>query len=298
MANTVTRRPLSFGVKTAPQQTTYEDMLRVWQEADALPVFEHAWVFDHFVPLSNLGNDPSGPCLEGWTLLAALAARTERIRIGQMVTGNTYRHPAVLANMGATVDVISRGRLDFGIGAGWHEGEHTMYGIPLYAPGERIRRLGEACEVIRRLWTEPVANFDGKYYQLKDALCEPKPVQRPHPPFVIGGSGEQLTLRVVAEYADVWNFAGGPVETFVHKQAVLDEHCAKIGRDPATIQRSVQYFMNPDDLAAGREALRGYIEAGATHLILNLRYPYADGIMRRLADEVAAPLAAEYPAAT
>jgi F420-dependent oxidoreductase-like protein len=291
MATKTARRPLSFGVKTAPQHTTYEDMLRVWQQADALPVFEHAWVFDHFVPLTN---DTTGPCLEGWTLLAALAARTERIRIGQMVTGNTYRHPAVLANMGATVDVISHGRLDFGIGAGWHEGEHAMYGIPLYAPGERIRRLGEACEVIRRLWTERVANFDGQYYQLKDALCEPKPVQQPHPPFVIGGSGEQLTLKVVAQYAAVWNFAGGPVETFVHKQTVLDGHCAAIGRDPAAIQRSVQLYMDPTDLAGGRETLRGYIETGATHIILNLRYPYADDIVRRLADEVAAPLAAEY----
>ncbi|HEV2239111.1 MAG TPA: LLM class F420-dependent oxidoreductase [Ktedonobacterales bacterium] len=294
MATTTARRPLSFGVKTAPQNTTYEDMLRVWQEADSLPILEHAWLFDHFVPLVRMGNDPTGPCLEGWTLLAALAARTERIRIGQMVTGNTYRHPAVLANMGATVDVISRGRLDFGIGAGWHEGEHAMYGIPLYAPGERIRRLGEACEVVRLLWTEQSATFDGQYYQLTNAVCEPKPVQRPHPPFVIGGSGEQLTLKVVATYADIWNFAGGDVATFVHKQAVLDGHCAAIGRDPAAIQRSIQMMMDPADLAAGREQLRGYIETGATHIILNLRHPYPEGIAHRLADEVAAPLAAEY----
>src|SRR6266571_4890086 len=179
------RMNLRFGIKTAQQYTSYDDILRVWLEADSIPIIEHAWAFDHFIPL---GLDPTGPQLEGWTLLAALAARTERIRVGLMVTGNTYRHPAVLANIGATVDVISHGRLDFGIGAGWNELESNMYGIPLYMPGERIRRLGEACEVIKRLWTETVANFDGKYYQLKDARCEPKPIQKSYPPFVRGGT--------------------------------------------------------------------------------------------------------------
>ncbi len=171
-----------------------------------------------------------------------------------------------------------------------------MYGIPFYTTGERIRRLGEACEVIKRLWTEPVANFDGKYYQLKDADCEPKPVQKPHPPFVIGGSGEQLTLRVVAQYADIWNFAGGPVDMFRHKNEVLDGHCAAIGRDPATIERSVQLFSDPNDLSIVREMARSFIEAGATHVILNLRAPYPEGIVHRLADEVAEPLRAEYAA--
>jgi F420-dependent oxidoreductase-like protein len=281
---------LSFGIKTAPQFTTYEAMLRVWQEADAIAVLEHAWLFDHF---TSLGPDPTGPCLEGWTLLAALAARTERIRVGVMVTGNTYRHPAVLANMGATVDVISNGRLDFGIGAGWNELEHESYGIPLYPAGERIHRLGEACEVVRRLWTEERANFDGKYYQLKDAMCNPKPVQRPYPPIVIGGGGEQLTLRVVAQYADVWNFVGGGLEAFVHKSAVLDGHCAAVGRDPAAIRRSIQILMDFARLDAMRDELRGYIAAGANHIVLSLRYPYPDGAAQRLADEVVAPLLAE-----
>jgi F420-dependent oxidoreductase-like protein len=280
---------LSFGIKTAPQHTRYEDIVRVWREADAIPVFEHAWVFDHFMPL---GNDPTGPCLEGWTLLAALAAQTERLRVGQMVTGNTYRHPAVLANMGATVDIISSGRMDFGIGAGWNELEHTSYGIPLYKPGERIRRLDEACEVIRRLWTETLVTFDGRYYQLKEARCEPKPVQRPHPPFVIGGSGEQLTLRVVAKHADIWNYAGGPVDTFRHKSELLDSYCTEIGRDPTSIQRSTQIRINYADLAETREAARGFIAAGVTHLVLNLTPPYPEGIVRRVADEVVEPLRA------
>jgi F420-dependent oxidoreductase-like protein len=285
------KRRLSFGIKTAPQNTTYEDMLRVWQEADQIPVIEHAWLFDHFMPL---GNDPTGPCLEGWTLLAAYAALTKRLRLGLMVTGNTYRHPAVLANMAATVDIVSQGRLDFGIGAGWNELEHTAYGIPLYKPGERIRRLGEACEVIKLLWTETVSDFDGKYYQLKAARCEPKPVQKPYPPFVIGGSGEQLTLRIVAQYANVWNFAGGSTGDFQHKNAVLDEHCSAIGRKPAEIARSVQLLVNPADLSAVRTTTQSFIEAGANHLILNLRYPYPEGIVHRLAEEIVEPLQASY----
>jgi F420-dependent oxidoreductase-like protein len=274
---------LSFGIKTAPQHTTYEAMLEVWRAADATPAFEHAWLFDHFNPIHS---DVDGPCLEGWTLLAAMAAQTRRIRVGQMVTGNTYRHPAVLAHMAATVDIIAGGRLDLGIGAGWNEYEHASMGIPLYAPGERIRRFGEACEIIRRLFTQHLTDFDGRYYQLKEARLEPKPIQKPYPPFVIGGGGEQLTLRVVARYADVWNFGGGPVETFRHKIAVLHQHCREVGRDPSEIQLSVQVPVTYDDLPATVQAVQGYVDAGATHLILNLRYPYPADIVARLADQV------------
>jgi F420-dependent oxidoreductase-like protein len=281
---------LRFGIKTAPQHTTYDGMLRVWREADEVPALEHAWVFDHFMPL---GNDPTGPCLEGWTLLAALAAQTRRLRVGVMVTGNTYRHPAVLANMAATVDVISGGRLEMGMGAGWNELEHAAYGLPLPAAGERIRRMGEACEVLLRMWTEEAPDFDGQYYQLRGARCEPKPVQKPRPPITIGGSGERLTLRMVARYADIWNFAGGPVEEFQHKNAVLDEHCVALGRDPGQIARSIQKMVDPDDLAATRESIRPYLAAGATHIVLSLRAPYPDGIARRLAAEVVEPLQTE-----
>jgi len=282
---------LRFGIKTAQQHTTYEEMLRVWREADALPIFEHAWLFDHFMPL---GSNPAGPCLEGWTRLPALAAQTQRLRVGVMVTGNTYRHPAVLAKMAATVDVITRGRLEFGLGAGWYEREHRAYGIPFHSTGERIRRLGEACEVIRRLWTQSVADFDGRYYQLREARCEPKPVQQPHPPVVIGGGGEQLTLRVVAHYADIWDCMTDSPQEYRHKSAVLDSHCAAIGRDPATIERSKHVFVDPTDLLAARSELRPYIEAGATHLILHVSAPYPVGIVQRLAEEVAEPLRTEY----
>jgi F420-dependent oxidoreductase-like protein len=286
------QKHLSFGIKTSPQHTTYEAMVSVWQEADAEPEIEHAWLFDHFFPLSG---DTSGPCLEGWTLLSAFAALTRRLRVGIMVTGNTYRHPAVLANMGATVDIISQGRLDFGIGAGWNEQEHTAYGIPLYGTGERIRRLGEACEVIKRMWTEAAPDFEGRYYQLKQAYCEPKPIQKPYPPFVIGGGGEQLTLRIVARYADIWNMAGGPPEVFKHKTEVLDGHCAAIGRDPATITRSIQIPVNPDNLSETRSTVQSFIEMGASHFILNLRAPYPQGITHRLVTEIVEPLKSTHP---
>jgi F420-dependent oxidoreductase-like protein len=283
---------LRFGIKTAPQMTTYEDMLRVWQEADEIPSIEHAWLFDHFMPIGNY--DPSGPCLEGWTLLTAYAALTKRLRVGLMVTGNTYRHPAVLANMAATIDIISNGRLDFGIGAGWNEMEHNAYGIPLYTPGERIRRMGEACELIRLMWTEKAPDFNGKYYQLKAAYCEPKPIQKPYPPITIGGSGEQLTLRMVARYADIWNFVGGPPDELRRKRAILDEHCAVVGRDPNAIETSVQPIVVYNDMENTRAQVRGYIEAGATHIILNLRSPYPQGIVQRVDTEVVQPLLATY----
>ncbi|MGC4191750.1 MAG: TIGR03560 family F420-dependent LLM class oxidoreductase [Thermomicrobiales bacterium] len=274
---------LRWGIKTAPQHTTYEAMVKIWQDADNTPAFEHAWLFDHFSPIQG---DLDGPCFEGWTLLSALAAQTSRIRLGLMVAGNTYRHPAVHAHMAATVDVISNGRLDFGVGAGWNEYEHQSMGIPLYAPGERIRRLGEACEITKRLFTQHLTDFDGRYYQLSQARCEPKPIQKPYPPFVIGGGGEQLTLRVVAQYADIWNFTGGDVETFQHKVGILRDHCAAVGRDPSEIELSVQARIDYNDLPATVATLRPLVDAGATHIILMLAYPYPEGIVARLADDV------------
>jgi F420-dependent oxidoreductase-like protein len=274
---------LRWGIKTVPQHANYDALLKVWQDADRTPAFEHAWLFDHFAPIQG---DLDGPCFEGWTLLAALAAQTSRLRLGLMVAGNSYRHPAVHAHMAATVDVISGGRLDFGIGAGWNEYEHQSMGIPFYGPGERIRRLGEACEITKQLWTQRLTDFDGRYYQIKAARCEPKPIQKPHPPFIIGGAGEKLTLRVVARHADVWNAPNTDVETFRRKVQILYEHCDAIGRDPAQIELSVNPRIDYADLAATVAFLRPFVEAGATHLVLLLSYPYPDDIVARLADEV------------
>ncbi|MEZ4707794.1 MAG: LLM class F420-dependent oxidoreductase [Caldilineaceae bacterium] len=276
-------KPITFGIKTAPQHTTYEAILKVWRQTDANPAFDHAWLFDHYAPIYS---DVSGPCLEGWTTLAALAAETSRIRLGLMVTGNTYRHPAVLASIAATVDIVSNGRLDIGIGAGWNEYEHASMGIPLYKPGERIRRLDESCQMMKQLFTQELTTFDGRYYQLKDARREPKPVQKPHPPFLIGGSGEQLTLRVAAKHADIWNFVAGPVDVFQHKVAVLKEHCATVGRNFDEIVLSTQVRVDYDDLSSARERTQSFIDAGATHFVYTLSDPYPADIVARLADEV------------
>lgn len=276
-------RQLRFGIKTAPQDTTYDDILGVWQEADAIPVIEHAWLFDHFSPING---HLDGPCLEGWTTLTALAVATKRLRLGLMVTGNTYRHPAVLTKIAITTDVISGGRVDFGIGAGWNEYEHTSMGLDLYRPGERIRRLDEACQIYKSLCTEHLTTFDGRYYQLKDARSEPKPTQRPYPPITIGGSGEQLTLRVVAKHADIWNATPSSTDLFNHKKSVLQEHCAAIGRNFDDIELSVQIPVTYDDLNATAQTVQSFVDAGATHLILNLRPPFPTGIVTRLAEEV------------
>lgn len=274
---------LSFGVKTAPQQTSFEAIREVWRAADAEPLLEHAWLFDHLNPINS---DVTGPCLEGWTALAALAAGTNRLRIGLMVTGNTYRHPAVLAHIVATLDVISGGRVDLGIGAGWNVYEHESMDIPLYGTGERIRRLDEACELIKLLFTEPVVDYAGKYYTLKEARLSPKPIHKPYPPFVIGGSGEQLTLRVVAKHADIWNFSGGTVETFRHKIEVLQGHCAAVGRNPAEIALGIQTRIDFDDLQASVNTIQEFVDAGATHIVLNLVAPYPASAVRRLVEEV------------
>jgi F420-dependent oxidoreductase-like protein len=208
-----------FAFKTANQNTTWADILAVWREADDIELFESGWIFDHFYPIVG---DPSGPCIEGWTALAALAQATRRLRLGTLVTGIHYRHPAVLANMAATIDIISGGRLELGIGAGWNELESGAYGIELGRRRERSDRFEEACEVLVSLLSQDVTNFGGKYYQLAEARNEPKGPQRPHPPIVIGGSGEQRTLRTTAKYAQHWNWTGGGTPAdFAHKRDVL-----------------------------------------------------------------------------
>jgi F420-dependent oxidoreductase-like protein len=253
----------SLGIKLSPQNCEIADLRAVWRIADEAG-FDHLWAFDHFNPIFS---DVAGDVFEGMTLLAAMAQATSRVRIGLMVAGNTYRHPGVLAKMATTIDHLSGGRLEFGLGASGAEVEHTMLGIPFYTAGERIRRLAEALTVCRKLWTEERASFDGRYYTLTDAVSNPKPLQRPHPPIWVGGAGEKLTLRVVAEHADVWNVIGS-VEEVVRKASVLDQHCADVGRNPAEIKRSVQQRFDPADPAAMVDLLHAYIEAGFTENII------------------------------
>ncbi len=234
---------MRFAFKTSPQETTWAELLAVWKAADDIDVFESGWTFDHFYPI--FGNS-AGPCLEGWTTLTALAQATTRLRLGTLVTGIHYRHPAVLANMVAALDVISDGRLELGIGAGWNEEESGAYGIELGSIKERMDRFEEACQVLISLLSRQTTNFDGTYYQLKDARNEPKGPQRPHPPICIGGSGEKRTLRITAHYAQHWNFVAGTPEEFTRKRDVLAEHCADIGRDPKEITVSAHLRLEHD----------------------------------------------------
>ncbi|WP_020577174.1 LLM class F420-dependent oxidoreductase [Actinopolymorpha alba] len=259
--------PPRIGIKLAPQHTTVAALRGVWQVADEAG-FDSCWNFDHFASIGS--DDPSGDVFEGWSLLAAMAEGTRRVRIGCMVTGNTYRHPGVLAKMATTVDHLSGGRLEFGLGGAWAEVEHTMLGLEFGTVRERLDRLEEACQVIRSLWTQPTTTFHGTHYRLTDALSNPKPVQKPGPPLWIGGSGRKRTLRITAKYADAWNAAGGSVEELAELSAVLDQHCADVGRDPAAIRRTVQvrYADQPEELLTAVEA---YARIGIGEVIVVLR---------------------------
>ena len=278
MANTT--HPIRFGIQTPQQHTSWQDMLSLWQEVDDLG-FDTAWVFDHFLPIFS---DPTGPCLEGWTALAALAMATKNVRLGVMVTGNTYRQPAVLAKMATTVDIISGGRLILGIGAGWFDLEHKEYGIPFPQVRERLARLDEALEVIKRLWTEEHTTFTGRYYQLDEAVFNPKPVQRPHPPILVGASGEQVALGIVARHAQMWNSFGTP-DVFRHKIARLAEHCQRVGRDPATIEKSV-LLSEIFPLRTARQQIEEYVAAGVTHLIFSVSASTDRQAVRQFAQEI------------
>src|SRR5712692_7713829 len=241
---------MKFGLFTTLTLTTWDDTLALWLYADQAG-WDAACVTDHFMPNTA---DKVGDALECWTALAALATQTKRMRIGTIVSGNTYRHPAVVAKMATNVDIISAGRLICGMGAGWQENEHRAYGIDFYTVKERLERLDEACHVLTALWTEPKANFKGRYYQLDDAPLMPKPVQRPHPELMIGGGGEKVTLRIAARHADHWNVWGGPA-TLAHKGRTLDQHCATEGRDPKAILRSAVMVLGFADDRAGVEKI-------------------------------------------
>jgi len=271
---------MRFAFKTAPQHTTWAAMLDVWRAADDIEVFESGWTFDHFYPIYS---DSTGPCLEGWVTLTALAQATRRLRLGTLVTGIHYRHPAVLANMAATLDIVSGGRLEIGIGAGWNEEESGAYGIPLGTPKERSDRFEEACAVLVGLLSEQeTVSFKGSFYELTDARCNPKPVQQPHPPICIGGSGERRTLRTAARFAQHWNFVGGTVEEFTRKRDVLHQHCADLGRDPAQILLSSHVRFDGDPAAAAAAAA-ALAEAGAGLAIIQLRPPHTPAALEPLA---------------
>lgn len=290
--------PVRFGIQTAPQNVTFEELRDCWQAADRAG-FDIAYVFDHFIPIFS---SEDGPCMECFTTLTALACATERMRVSTLVVGNSYRHPAVLANICATLDVISGGRFELGIGAGWWEREYRAYGMEFPPIGKRIRMMEEAVRVVRLLCTAHAPSFEGRYYRLDDARMEPKPVQDPCFPIFIGGRGEQLTLRAVARVGDGWNIIGTNVEEFERKLGVLLEHCEREGRDPTEIRKSVAMrFSGTQPLPQGTpsggaisgtwdqmaEQVGRLVEAGADEVTLSMRAPYDLEGLHGFAAEVA-----------
>ena len=301
-----------FGIQTPNQNTSWEEILATWKEAEALG-FDSAWVYDHFMPIFG---DQDGPCLEGWTLLSALAAQTSRLRIGVLVTGNTYRNPALLAKMATTVDQVSGGRLILGIGAGWFARDHEAYGFDYGTPHDRARRLAEGLQVITKLWSEDHPSFTGRYYRLDRAPFAPRNVQKPHPPIVIGGQGKQWIIPLVARYGDGWNAAVGVSPDGIReRRALIEAECRRIGRAPcpsavsilvplvaitdvplagpvvrlgarAVVKREVAQAILADSPAAIRDRIRGYADAGVSEVILSLRPPFDRGLLRRFAQDI------------
>jgi F420-dependent oxidoreductase-like protein len=273
---------MRFAIKTSQQYTTWDDMLAVWRAADDIELFESAWTFDHFYPI--IVPDTTGPCLEGWVTLTALAQATNRIRVGCMVTGIVYRHPAVLANMASTLDIVSGGRLELGIGAGWNEEECDAYGIELGSLTERFDRFDEACQIISEMLTQTTTTFEGRYFTLRDARNNPPGIQKPHPPICIGGQGERRTLPAVARWAQHWNYPGFDAEGLAAKLTVLLSCCEDIGRDPNEILVSQHLRYDPaTGPGAVAEAADKSREAGLELAIVYLPPPHDPAILEPLA---------------
>jgi F420-dependent oxidoreductase-like protein len=270
--------PLRFGMKLSGQDTTVEALRTVWRLADESGI-DHVWDFDHLASIGAGG--PDRPVYEGWALQAAMAEATKRVRIGCMVTGNTYRNPALLAKLAVTVDHLSGGRLEFGIGAAWAAIEHSMYGFE--GLDHRVGRLSESLQIIKSLWTEERTNFDGRYYKMTDAIANPKPIQKPHPPIWIGASGPS-TIRLVARHADVWNIGGGEPDRVSELIQILEEACTAIGRESSEIRRSIQLRWDGGDAPKLVEQCARYHELGITEQIIYLDGEHPDAVAAKLAD--------------
>jgi alkanesulfonate monooxygenase SsuD/methylene tetrahydromethanopterin reductase-like flavin-dependent oxidoreductase (luciferase family) len=275
---------LRFGICT-DQNLPWPVLVERWQLFEQLG-FDSVWDCDHYIQPSR----PTGPYFEGWTLLAGLAARTERIRIGVLVSCNTFRHPALLAKEAITVDHIASGRLELGLGAGWYKPEHEQFGIAFPAAGELVGRFREAVEVVDRLLRDEITTYNGQYYQLKDAASRPRPVQQPRPPLTLGAHRPKM-LAIVARYADAWNSFGTVAEMRTRNQ-ILDEQCAKIGRDPGDIIRSLYGWaaMMPDDpwssIDAFQDMIGRYREAGVNEFIIDQPRDEQFAVLERVATEV------------
>ncbi|MBU6329796.1 MAG: LLM class F420-dependent oxidoreductase [Acidobacteria bacterium] len=267
---------MRFGFKTSPQNTTWSAMLDVWRAADDIELYDSGWNFDHFYPIFS---DSTGPCLEGWSTLTALAQATTRLRVGVLVTGMPYRHPALLANMAATVDIISNGRLELGLGAGWNQEEADAYGLDLGSSlTERFDRFDEGVEMIISLLTNETTDFAGRHFTLTGARCEPKPVQRPHPPICIGGTGARRTIPAAARFAQHWNHPGGSVDDWRTARDLLWAECERIGRDPAEITTSIHLLADAAEPGRTVEQAAAFAEAGLDLGIVYLPPPHSPAV--------------------
>jgi F420-dependent oxidoreductase-like protein len=274
---------MRFAFTAAQSNCTWDELAILWDVADDIDLFTIGWTYDHFYPLRT---GPEEPTLEGWSCLAMLLARTRRLRGGVLVTGIPYRHPAVLAKAAVTVDIASGGRLELGLGAGWFEPECEAYGIDLGPIPERFDRFEEALAVIRSLLTQPTTTFEGRFYRLKEARCEPKSLQQPHPPIVLGGKGERRLLPLVARYADHWNYSGADVDEFRRLRGRLGELCELEGRSLADLVISANVRPAADGPATIAEQAAAYAEAGAELACVMMPRPYDP----RLLEPVAAAL--------
>jgi F420-dependent oxidoreductase-like protein len=307
------RHPIRFGIQTGQQNVAWADMLDLWRKADAWG-YDSLWNFDHFFPIFV---DPNGPCLEGWTTLAALGQATTRARIGHLVNGNTYRNPCVLAKMAATLDHVTNGRLNLGIGAGWFELEHRAFGIDFKTVRGRLEALDEACQILKGMFTGERFSLAGKHYTVQDAMGLPRPVQDPHPPIMIGGSGEKVLLRIVAQHADMWNSTGS-AERLAHLISVIRRHGDAVSRDTEQIEKTVMMPLcyrggtereetvtrliaamqqcSPEEARARimigskdecLETVARYAAAGVTHFIFMLFQPVFADEVQAFAEDVA-----------
>jgi alkanesulfonate monooxygenase SsuD/methylene tetrahydromethanopterin reductase-like flavin-dependent oxidoreductase (luciferase family) len=281
-------RGLRFGICT-DQNLPFATLAERWRTFEQLG-FDSVWDCDHF----NQPSRPTGPYFEGWTLLGALAARTDRIRVGILVSSNTFRHPALVAQQAVTVDHVSSGRLELGLGAGWYVPEHERFGIPFPAPGELVGRFHEAVQVIDSLLRNETTTFEGRYYRLEAAYVRPGPVQRPRPPLTLGAHRPRM-LGICARYADSWN-SHGTVEEIAERNRILDEHCAAIGRDPGEVRRSLYCWSSqmasqglPDmweSVAAFEEVVGRYLEVGIDEFLIDQPRPEQFPLLERAATEV------------
>lgn len=270
-----------YGIKTPNHHTTWDNMLEVWREADGIELFESAWNWDHLYPLRS---DPHGTSLDGWVTLSALARETSRIRIGSMVNGMHFRHPSITAKMAVTLDHISGGRSYLGLGAGWFEEEAEAHGIELGSLRERFDRFDEGLEVIVSLMTKEATSYSGEFYELKDALSEPKPTQKPHPPIVIGGTGEKRTLAAVARWAQMWDALLVDTGEWSRLREVLEDHCRRVGRDSSDIDCSVhvRYSQDEEAEAVAEQAAR-HLDNGVDVVIFTMGSPNDPSMVTALA---------------